>query len=99
MSTGAIPSVAIAEDLLTIYQKDKAVYIKYFEERLSQITSNSFLHHYNVLILKHFPPWTKRIFVLIAKLKMLNIDPNSCWKNVSYSLKGEIQKWKGDFAW
>ena len=56
MSTGAIPSAIITEDLLTIYQKDKAVYIKYFEERLSQITSNNFLHHYDVLILKHFPP-------------------------------------------
>ena len=36
ISTRAISSADITEDLLTAYQKDKAAYIQYIEERLSQ---------------------------------------------------------------
>lgn len=35
LSTGAIPSGDMAEDLFTVYQKGKAAYIQYIEERLS----------------------------------------------------------------
>ena len=49
ISTETIPSTDI-----TGYQKDKAGYIQYIEERLSQIKSNTFLNHYDVFILKHF---------------------------------------------
>ena len=34
ISTGAINSTDITEDLLTAYQKDEAVYIQYIVERL-----------------------------------------------------------------
>ena len=53
--TGAIPSADITEDLLTAYQKNKAVYTQYTEERLSQAKSDSFFYYYAVLILKYFP--------------------------------------------
>ena len=39
ISTGAIPSADIAEDLLTAYQKDKVGFIQYIEERLSLLKS------------------------------------------------------------
>ena len=48
MSTGAILSAVITEALLTEYQRGKVDYIQYTEERLSQIKSNNFLHHYGV---------------------------------------------------
>ena len=53
ISSRAIPSPDITEDLLTAYQKDKAGYIHYTEKRLSQIRSNNFLYHYYVFILKN----------------------------------------------
>ena len=55
ISTRVIPSAYITEGFFNVYQKEKVAYIQYIKETLSQTKSNNFLHHYDELILKHFP--------------------------------------------
>ena len=54
ISTRVIPSADITEDLLTAYQKDKAGYIQYIQEILSQNKSNNFFVPLRRIYLKTF---------------------------------------------
>ena len=58
--TGAIPSADITENLLTAYQKNKAVYTQYTEERLSQAKSDSFFLLLRRINLEIFPSMNKK---------------------------------------
>ena len=62
---GAVPSADITEDLLTAYQRDNARYMRVKKMRVKKITCCTITTRIN---LKIFSLWTKKVFVLIAKL-------------------------------
>ena len=61
--------------------------MQYNKESLSQIKSNNFLHHCDML--KAFPCMNK-INIRLDSIILLKIDPNLFLKYVFYSSKGEI---------